>query len=750
MIKKVFLLFCFVGLFCLGAFAQIPVGNWRTHLPFSKGIAVEQVGNQIYCATENGLIEFNRTDNEMRVFDRVNGLSDIGLSYIRYNSDAKTLVIAYKNGNIDLKVGSRFININALKGKNMTGDKTIFHCFNRGNLAYLSCGFGILELDLTKREIRNTFIIGDGGNPTKVYALTDDGTYFYAATQKGLLRAFINSANLSDFNQWKTVPGSFNRAYRNVALLGNKIITTNSDSIYSFQNESWAVSQPITGVSYGKLETRNNVLIATSTFRPIKFDVNVSPTQLPIYAEITNQQAAICDEVGTVWLADFKLGLVKYLANGFENFSPKGPASTAVFRVRASKNGGVWVCGGGFDQSSYNSLYRIDGAYHFKDDEWKNFNRNTVPATNLIFDWLEAVEDPNSGKAYVATWTGGLLEFENDKFIKHYDSTNSSIQNQIGNPGVYPVGGLAFDSNGDLWMTNYGTGKPLVVKRRNGTWANFSFGSEDKLGALFIDRNNQKWAVLRNGGIWVINAANNRVRFLNNAAGSGSLPSMNVNCIAEDKDGLVWVGTDLGPVVFYSPSSVITANTVDAQRIKVKQGEFVGYLLGTEVINTMAVDGANRKWFGTQNGVFLMSADGTKLIHQFTENNSPLISNNIMSLDIDPKSGEIFFGTDKGLISFRGNATDGTEACTSVKVFPNPVQSTFEGLVTISGLINNGYLKITDVTGNLVYQTRANGGSYSWNKTDYTGRKVNTGVYIVMVTDETGANTCLAKILIEN
>jgi len=224
-----------------------------------------------------------------------------------------------------------------------------------------------------------------------------------------------------------------------------------------------------------------------------------------------------------------------------------------------------------------------------------------------------------------------------------------------------------------------------------------------------------------------------------------------VRAIVEDLDNEIWLGTGKGVAVIYSPSSVISSSNFDAQQILIKQDGINQYLLESEVVTAIAVDGANRKWIGTESGgAFLMSPDGTSQLLNFNETNSPILSNYIITITIDQKTGEVFFGTNKGMISYKGDAIMSDGGCNNVLVYPNPVRENYDGPIAIKGLVPNGNVKITDVSGNLVYETKSNGTQAIWYGKNFEGSKAQTGVYLVFSSDDEGKNTCITKLLFIN
>lgn len=744
--KNILLLLLFFSAYFLQA-QNIPIGDWRVHLPYNFATSVEQVEDEIYCASQQGLFSYNRSDNSVQLFSRINGLSDIGISYLKYHQELKTLLIAYENGNIDLKIGNEFFNISAIKDKNTTGKKNINHVIFKSDFAYLSCGFGIVELDLIKKEIKNTFIIGPNGAQIEVHALAQSPDSFYAATEVGLFRANLQHPNLSDFNAWKLDDELGIQNFSQIVFLNNKIYLA-KDTILHIQDENHNWSSIQISEAIESLETKNDQLIIATFFRAKIYDKDFTLRQTAPKPFTEAIKHAILDDRGRVWMADARNGLIQYFTNfvSAEQIVPNGPFSADVYNISTFENE-IFVAAGGIKETSFAGLFSSDGFYKYDGQIWKNVNPKLQTQLLGTFDYMMARKHPSDGRTYVASWSDGLLVFKDETLNAIYKDNNSTLE-AITND-IVRAGSLDFDALGNIWVTNPGGVKPLSVLRTNGSWESFRTGIQNELKIVLVDESDQKWLISRNGQLGLL-ANNNSNHFLfNSAEGSGNIHA-SVNCMVEDKDGAIWVGTNEGPVIFYSPSLIFNGGNPDAQRLKVQQGEFVGFLLGNEVITCIAIDGANRKWFGTLNGVFWMSDDGTEQIENFTTLNSPLLSNTIISIGINDQTGEVFIGTDKGIVSYRATATEGKEQHENVLVFPNPVRPEYEGLIAIKGLVNNAYVKITDVSGTLIYQTRANGGQAIWDGKNYNGKKAQSGVYLVFSMDEQGIENFVSKILFMN
>ena len=400
----------------------------------------------------------------------------------------------------------------------------------------------------------------------------------------------------------------------------------------------------------------------------------------------------------TTWFADNANGLVKKVFFNWQKFYPIGPVTKDVYSIDVN-NSHFWVATGGID--SWNNANVKEGVFGATTTLGQNYQK--------LFRGKRCcrccLQPFNSNEAFIATWNEGVIQLNwsniNSNFekIEKYNHLNTNghlgTLNQDTSSAIYGwirVKSIVFDNAGNLWGANSQVNNPLFVRKPNGDWHSFSFNSTNTtnthLGDIIIDNIGQKWVVVPSGVGLVVYNDNNTIedvqddqdRILNSALGSGNLPSTSVYSLAKDRDGEIWVGTNKGVAVFYNPENVFTGNDFDAQQILVTVDGYVEYLLANETVTAIAVDGANRKWLGTQNaGIFLVSPDGTEQIHHFTEENSPLFSNTITDIAINNQTGEVYIGTSKGLISYISDATQGYESHQNVTVYPNPVRPEFNG-----------------------------------------------------------------------
>jgi hypothetical protein len=751
-------------------FAQIAIGQWREHLPYNEGVQVADAGDWIFSASKSGLFQYYKNGGDIFRLSKVNGLSDIGYSSIAWSDDNNTLVVAYTNTNLDLIQDGQIINVPDIKDKSIVGFKTINNIHIKDDYAYLACGFAIVVLDLVKREIRDTYYIGSEGTSLNVHDVATSETEIYACTEEGVYRAQLEGTNLANFENWTLFDlpqGTYNAGtwFAN-RLYVNRSIDNVVDSIYYYQNGQWTYFDQVEEADNHNLETAYDRLIVASGGSVAEFDYLHTRYRFAFqYNDVwAAPEYATIDADGNMWIADRFSGLIKQTQSlAFSLIGVNGPSSASSTDI-SIWDGRCYVASGGVNTIWGNS-YRRTGLYSYIDNEWSNIRPGDFPETSDVFDFLRVLVDPfDSKRVYTTAWSSGLIEYYDNQFVAWYDTSNSTLQDLDGSPGNIKVAGIEIDrNNGVLWVTNTGTEQSLHARDPEGNWYGFDVQAVNNftLGDVAIDDIGQKWIVAARGtGIVVFNdngtltnSNDDQSIKLTQNLGNGNLASNNVYCVTTDFDGEVWVGTDNGISVFYSPESVFSGGNFDSQQILVEQDGYVQYLLSNEAVSVIAVDGANRKWIGTTNaGVFLMSEDGTEQIYHFTEDNSPLFSDQITSLGIDHLSGEVFIGTDKGIISFKGTATWGTSEFVpdDVYAYPNPVEPNYEGPIAIKGLVRDADVKITDAAGNVVYATVAEGGQARWDGNKLTGGRAKSGVYLVFASNDDGKETFVTKILFIN
>ncbi|MEI6899730.1 MAG: two-component regulator propeller domain-containing protein [Bacteroidota bacterium] len=756
---------------------QIAIGQWRDELPYFMCISVAEADPKIYTATPYALFYFDKSDNNVQRINKINGLSDIGINAIRYSKEYNTLVVAYDNANIDLLKGNTIINISDIKRAPILGNKTINNITIIGKYAYLACGFGIVVLDIDKEEIHDTYYIGLNGGQVNVLSLArSENDTLFAATEKGIYVADANSPNLANFATWhKDVRMDTTMKYNTIASFKGQVVVNqkrstdvnpHGDTLYRYAGGIWNkwvldVNDPVY-----KIEATYDVLCVTFSYFVRLFNPDFS-FKKQIYSYFPGNPFpldAIVDKDQICWIGDHYSGLIAHdlVKDAYSKTDLSGPLTSKAFSMTAYGND-LYIAPGG-RESNYGPIFNQGQVYHFDNTNWINTNLSYV---TTFFDVVTIAVDPSDPKRiFAGSWTSGLAELYNGELVNKYVEYNSTLRHHTASDtSDIRIGGTAFDTHGNLWVNNTHNNW-CISKKTGGTWTGYNVPivNEADLGQMIVDKNDQKWVVMRfenthPNALLVFkekgapgNSSVDQSRLLNSSPGTGNIPGSNVYAIAEDRNGLIWVGTEKGVGVFFNPENMfVPGENIDAQQILVQQGSYVQYLLENEMVTAIAVDGANQKWIGTdRGGVFLFSPDGTKEVYHFTMDNSPLFSDRITSLSINSVTGEVYIATDKGVISFKSTATEGTDKFSNVYAYPNPVKEGYTGYIAIKGLVQDAEVKITDVSGRLIFATKALGGQAIWDGKSFDGKRANTGVYMVFANNTDGSEKIVTKILIVN
>jgi len=737
-----------------------PVGLWREHLPYNSAIDVTAGNGKLFCATPYSLFSVSLTDNLIERYSRVTGLSETGVSAIRFDEAGEKLFIAYSNSNIDIIYRNDIYNIPDIKRDNIIGDKNVYNIYSFSGNFFLSTGLGVIVIDGNRYEVKDSWFIGAGGNQVKVNGFTSDATFYYAATEEGLKRITINSPAPGNHTNWQLISGTGGLSAgpcKNVFTIQNRVIVQKNDSLFMQNGSNWSLLYTDGWPWVSSSVAENKILLCQRQISGVSRVVILNPdgtinrllantgaVSFPRKAILVNSQPWVADH-SQPWVADQFACLSRFevSSSAYEQYMLNSPQGIASGEMLVYQN--VFYATAGSVNDAWNYLYNGDGVFSFKEGSWANTNRYRFSQLDSLLDFICIAVDKRDETVWAGSYGGGLLHIKPGPSFEIFKQNNLSAV--VGDPLSYRVSGLAFDNDNNLWISNYGASQPLRVRKADGSWKNFSLPFnvfENALSQIVIDDNNYKWIVSPKGnglicydhGASVDDTNGDKWRRYGTGTGNGNLPSNDVVCVTKDKNGYIWIGTNDGVAVLQCPELAFSSPACDAVWPIVPNGNFAGYLFKGQEVRSIAADGADRKWMATRNGVFLVSASGEKVIYQFTETNSPLLSSDVKKIAIDGRTGEVFFATSKGICSFRSTATEGGEANENVLVFPNPVPPGFSGTIAIRGLVNNAIVKITELDGRLVYQTRALGGQAVWDGRNYKGQRISSGAYLVLVSDD--------------
>jgi len=738
------------------AYAQGRVGSWKSYRSYQSATLVAETPNYCFGVYDGSLLSYGLEDEEIITYSSNDGLHDVDIQYMSYSPGEKALVLVYRNGNIDIFYGRNNVyNIPFLKTNTLVQDKVVYNLELIGDFAYLSTAFGILVVDIKRKEIKDPCLLG-----MKVFSITQKDDYFYALTEKGVRQA-ATSSNILDKENWITVsmnyPGNFERGKKIFFYQDQMVISEDGAIFYKDSNGNFGT---LWSGAVRSVDVMNDMIVANL------YDRTYFYRNFSYQGEVLGitYQTVPAKGSDSYWMASGEKGIIriekssdnsdyKVTAEGVNVNSPKRNLNFYMTCV----NNKLYVVGGSRGANRNNSpgtLMILDT----KTNQWFNLDENAVSEKTGFpcNDLMSVAVDPRDPDHYfVSSWGEGVYEFRNNEFVKLYNQTNSSLETAIpGNSQYVRIDGLVYDRNNTLWMVNGGVQNGLQSMSAQGEWKSYYYpdlASNDP-NRIVISSRNVLWLNLYRNKIGMIavdgenyyHSASFEDQQGKNIGATGYL------CLAEDKNGTIWVGTDIGPISFSNPAAV---GTGVCYRMVAEDEYGEGYyIMDNQEVTAIAVDGGNRKWMGTKGGgLYVVNqavAGGGIEVINYTKENSFLISNNITSIAINDQTGEVFIGTDIGLCSYLSEATEGKPDYSEVYAYPNPVYPSRSNQVVITGLMQNSTVKITDMSGNLIKQDQSMGGQYLWNCTDRTGSIVKAGIYLVFAATPTGSEGVVTKIMV--
>ena len=743
------------------SFAQQNI-NWKGYFSYNKIKDVSEATSKIYAAAENALFTKNLNTNEIKTINTIDGLSGQTISAIYHSDTFNKTMVGYEDGLLIVinDVDGSMLNVVDIINKSIPSNiKRVNHFMEYNGIVYISCDFGIVQYKLATLEFGDTYFIGPNGQEIKVYQTTIFNNEIYAVTQyNGIRKAAVTNPNLNDFSQWLVFDSGY---WNGLVTFNNQLIGMNTNNIVYKYNGAFFQQIGNLGQLGSDIRATANYLVVTSLNKVLVFNQSLSQiiaiqstqiTSIPV----TFSCATVVNE--TIFIGTNENGIVSSpisTPTNFEFIMPNGPQLNNMFSINSSSSN-LWAVYGGYS-GDYNPYTYIGfsptqfGISKYNEaNGWLNIpNTNVLDAKALV---RIAVNPNDETMVYTASYFSGLLKIENDIPTTLLNSSNSSLEGGIGN---CRINSTTFDKSGNLWMTNSRIKNGLKVLKSDGQWQSYDMEgildnySNNDFCKIAIDKSGTKWIASFKNGVIAFNETNNVFKKISEGNDLGNLPSTDVRAIAVDNRNQVWIGTTRGLRVLPSTGSYTSADQMKANAIIILEDGLAQELLYEQFITDIAVNGSNQKWIATaDSGVFLFSSNGQETIYHFTKDNSPLPSNVVNDIEINETTGEIFFATERGLVSFKGTATKPAENLDAVYVYPNPVRPNFDGTVKVAGLISKANVKITDIEGNLVYETTSEGGTIEWDTTAFGKYKVASGVYMIFIAAEDASVTAVKKVMI--
>ena len=740
-------------------FAQFD--KWEIYQAYQNTELVEETNNHVFAVADSSLYAYSKEDNSVTAYSRKNGLSDNKIKALRYHASSHTLVIAYRNGNIDLFSNEGIYNLPYLKNNSSVQNKTINDIYFYQDYAYLSAEVGILVVNLNKKEIADTYRIG----PVRSACILNG--HLYALTSEGIRQGNLTD-NLLDQSNWSNLSLQTTdfeiSQIRRIADFNNRLCLAVSNlGVYYLADNTLTRFLHNTSLSNMKVENSKLLSFSASTLY-IADNLNGFQT----IAGLSNlKDASYLQTADNYWLAcgeDGLKGIKKNTGTSYEIITDQltinSPKNNYAWDLQF-KGGKLWVTGGGRNTDRY---WRQNTIMTYNEsDLWTNYNyRIAETQTGRYFqDAMTLDVDPDDpAHSFVGYYGDGILELHNDTVLNWYHSTNSPLEAALsGNDRYVRIGGVTLDKDKNLWITNCVSSAPIKVLTAEGEWysyTNTAIDNAEIIDKILITQNGSKFINLLHSSQAGFYAFDDNETITDQSddvsayyasvmdSQGNTLNASMFYSITEDKDGNIWAGTNIGPLVCYNPDNI---ESLRFNRIVLADES--DYLLNGVRVNAIAVDGSNQKWIATEgSGVFLVNAEGTEVLESFTTDNSPLPTNTVNSIAINPENGKVFFAVDGyGTLSYQGDATEGKADYSDIHAYPNPVRPEHDDKVIITGLMSNSNVKITDIAGNIVYQTKSIGGQVTWNCRNAKGSRVATGIYLVLAATQEGESV-VTKIMV--
>ncbi len=761
-----------LSFFTLTASAQI--GSWSVYPAYTVSTYHQHVGKRVYSIMEGKLMAYDVEDGSITTFDWLQQLSDVNVSFIRYCADANRIVIVYDNGNIDLlSVNDDYDVINLAQLKNsLIPNKNVHFVQVKGTKAYLCTEFGMVVVDVAQGLISESYELGLNVSSC---ALTD--SHLFIGTTTGLWRGNL-SDNLKDKNNWKQLETYFNAQHMetfsgNVWIhVGSYLVVMNNDE------ETWTTLHAGTLNPIPTYMTVNDGKLIIGNSK----DIYIYESKNKVtHLKGNSAWQCVTTRGSEYWVSEGIEGLQSYKLNG-NNFEltrskihPNSPTHSYSFHLRWA--GDKLMVAGGNRHFANVELQGLAMMLQPDGQSWTIFDGTSANEKYPKYRWLDVTniaQDPrDENHYYVGTTRNGVYEFRNTQCVGHLGLENAPLHSILPNhehkEWFTVADGLIYDPDGNLWLLNPIIGKQdttIRVMKPDGTWTGIpcpEINSASTVDNIFFDSRGWAWINSRRmdqRGIFMLdyngtvdNAKDDR-RWLSskivNQDGTTYAPD-EFYYINEDLDGSIWICTNMGPFRITEPEN-FASSSFTYEQVKVARNDGSGladYLLSGLVTQCVTFDGAGRKWFGTaNNGVYFISEDCQEEIAHFTSENSPLPSDNVFDIAINPTTGRVFFATDKGLCSYVSDATESADGLEkdNIYAFPNPVEPDYSGPIGIRGLVKDSEVKIVSATGQLIYSGVSNGGTFTWNGCNRFGKRVASGVYIVIANTPDGDKAATTKI----
>ncbi|WP_372472932.1 hypothetical protein AB4865_09000 [Capnocytophaga sp. ARDL2] len=724
--------------------------EWKDYYSYNQIVEIDAEYSKTFYATENSVIIHNDITNEKEIFNSINGLKIADITTMAYSPTNKKIIVGNAKGEIALISVSngnvQYINDIVNKSNLLSEQKKITKIVVRSGNAYIATGYGVSKFLLNSNTFGDTYYLGENGTEILIKDVAVSNQYLFVIDENGHLRRGKISENLVNVNKWATLS---NEVWDNIEILGNELYAYRNNALFKY-NGSTFVDVKLFDATVKEMTVFGNNL--TLIFEDKMFVLNTSNTMQYNFQSVenlTNFTTGIYKNPTYSFVGTNENGLYNSISK--QKISPEGPYSNKVIKVRNSPNNELWFLYGG--HRNYNPYPLIKAPISFlRNNKWEFIptEQHNIPAVSDV-----AFPPFDDSIMYITSFYTGIIEVKNykqsvnDFEYKFYNAFNGYPISAMHIDNSVRVNGISFDSEGNGWFMSSLAPNELHKFDKNHNFTSYHLSSDfsDSFKPV-VDKNGTVWAPTRGKGLFGFNEKQSNKLYV--ITTENGLVFNFIESIAVDKNNQLWIGGFSSLRILPNVNQFLTSNNLTVTPIIFEENGIGSELFEDQNISQIKVDGANNKWIAVADaGVFCVSYNGQETLHHFDTTNSPLLSNNIHSIEINELTGEVIFGTEKGVVSFFNPTSSTTrDNLDELYAFPNPMRPEFVGDVKIVGLTERSNVKIADVAGNLVYEIVANSGTITWDTRDFFGNKVPSGVYTVFVSDNQGAQIGTTKIAI--
>ena len=751
----------FIATISVFAKRNIAPGEWQTIRSYNGITSIIPSKEKVYVVANGGMYSYDKKTKEVKPLSTLDGLSASAIEMVEYVESTKTLFIIHSDMTIDLVVEGMTFSDESIKDSEISGKK-VNSLKVDGDNVYISMNAGIVVYNTKKREVLDTYIIGDDGEYEAVYQTIVFNNDIYALMadrshcSQRKIRVCKDGKNANDFNAWEPVALPITCPVDSVVVKtmdcsSGHVLLLTSEGLYALLGDGTWVDVSPRGIVPDTIQVYKNRLTAITRWQVMAFHKdNLGDMK---YRECWSKIAVYDVDEDVVWhdnedglrIADMSVDELK--ATVSEPIKFDGPSQNDYYSLEVV-DGEIYLTG----NDGYNTPVVVD---YSKEGKWYNL-RDSLKDDNLRFfrsGHVIAVDPTDKNHVMVPTWWG-IYEFYKDSLLRVHNKENASFFETSGTSCTY-VECVWFDEENNVIATNpSSSGYLLHAMNKDGEWTALKHNNltgqryarrhlktksgidivvfEYKpIGLGFVDMNGTTFDASDDKTKLVAS-----FKYMEDGVMETFQPSY-VFSVEEDLKGDIWIATDQGPLIMKNVKGVFDGKEsyVRPKITREDDSRYADYLLASDKVRKIQVDGKNRKWIATEgNGLFLVSASGDKILENFTTKNSPLSSNAVMDIVYEKETGVLYIMTDTGLLMYATDSSFPEDDFDNVIVYPNPVRSDYDGDVEIKGLMDESNVRITDQRGMVIENGISKGGTYRFSARRSDGSRLPTGVYNVFIT----------------